>query len=241
MRGKVLDLTNQQFDRLTALYRFSKGGRSYWHCKCECGNECDVRTDSLTGHKIRSCGCLKKEKDKEKAEKIGKNNALDLSNLTFGYLQPYEKIDKRLNGHIIWKCRCLNCGTDCEVSSLYLKRGSSISCGCVSRSNGEEKICSILLENNIPFEEQKRFDTCIYQDTKRQARFDFYINNKYLLEYDGEQHYNINNPWNSNKKDQYKNQWCKENNIPLIRIPYIHLNDLHLEDLLLETSSYVLN
>jgi hypothetical protein len=39
--------------------------------------------------------------------------------------------------------------------------------------------------------------------------------------------------------DSFKNQWCKDNNIPLIRIPYTHLKDLCLEDLLLETSKYI--
>ena len=42
------------------------------------------------------------------------------------------------------------------------------------------------------------------------------------------------------ERDTYKNQWCKENNIPLIRIPYTHLNDLCLEDLLLETSKFII-
>jgi len=37
-----------------------------------------------------------------------------------------------------------------------------------------------------------------------------------------------------------KNQWCKENNIPLIRIPYTHLQDLCLEDLQLETSQFII-
>jgi len=41
------------------------------------------------------------------------------------------------------------------------------------------------------------------------------------------------------KRRNKKNQWCKENNIPLIRIPYTHLKDLCIEDLLLETSNYV--
>ena len=40
-------------------------------------------------------------------------------------------------------------------------------------------------------------------------------------------------------RDAIKNQWCKENNIPLIRIPYTHFNNLCIEDLLLETSNYV--
>ena len=35
-----------------------------------------------------------------------------------------------------------------------------------------------------------------------------------------------------------KNHWCKDNNIPIIRIPYTHLDNLELSDLLLETSPF---
>ena len=78
------------------------------------------------------------------------------------------------------------------------------------------------------------------------ARFDFYVNNSYLIEYDGTTHYVPIGGWNNEKsvqnqqeRDAIKNQWCKENNIPLIRIPYTHLKDLCIEDLLLETSQFI--
>ena len=41
--------------------------------------------------------------------------------------------------------------------------------------------------------------------------------------------------------DKLKNEWCKENNIPLIRIPYTHLKDLCIEDLQLETTTFLIN
>ena len=66
----------------------------------------------------------------------------------------------------------------------------------------------------------------------------------------GEQHFsykNNENSWNNKKnfeetkkRDDFKNQWCKENNIPLIRIPYTHLNNLCLNDLILETSKFII-
>lgn len=64
------DLTGQTFDRLTVikLSRDVKTGnryRKYWLCKCECGNTKEVRTDSLTSGNVRSCGCIKKEQDRE--------------------------------------------------------------------------------------------------------------------------------------------------------------------------------
>ena len=42
------------------------------------------------------------------------------------------------------------------------------------------------------------------------------------------------------ERDIIKTQWCKDNNIPLIRIPYWHLKELKLEDLLLETSKFII-
>ena len=76
--------------------------------------------------------------------------------------------------------------------------------------------------------------------------FDFYIDNKYIIEYDGKQHYDPKYAWNSFQYEQTKNhdemktQWCKKNNIPLIRIPYTHLNELCLDDLKLETSKFII-
>ena len=116
-------------------------------------------------------------------------------------------------------------------------------------SLGERKIQEILFDNNISFIREATFGTCLFEDTKYPAKFDFYINNKYLIEYDGEQHFSAKNRgWNTEEQliktqehDAYKNQWCKDNNIPLIRIPYTHLNDLCVEDLKLETSHFIVN
>lgn len=40
--------------------------------------------------------------------------------------------------------------------------------------------------------------------------------------------------------DSYKNNWCKENNIPIIRIPYTYQEKITIEDLLLESSNFLL-
>ena len=73
--------------------------------------------------------------------------------------------------------------------------------------------------------------------------FDFLIENTYLIEYDGEQHYfgwsyDIEDLKIQQQRDEYKNQWCKDNNIPLIRIPYTKLDTLCIEDLMLETTQF---
>lgn len=71
-----------------------------------------------------------------------------------------------------------------------IKNGSSKSCGCVI-SHGNKKIEELLNDNKIDFAKEFSFNDLIDID---KLRFDFAIfkNNqlKYLIEYDGKQHYN---------------------------------------------------
>ena len=64
---KRLNLVNQTFGRLTVIdFAYSKNGRSYWKCKCECGNEKDIFGKNLKRGTIRSCGCLRAERSRER-------------------------------------------------------------------------------------------------------------------------------------------------------------------------------
>ena len=57
---KALDLTGQRFGRLVALHRVqSRGGKTYWLCQCDCGNQKEIQTNHLTKGSIQSCGCLR--------------------------------------------------------------------------------------------------------------------------------------------------------------------------------------
>src|SRR3972149_10557856 len=62
----IKDMTGCRFDRLVALHHLRKNGRVYWHCKCDCGNECDVDGAELRRGNVRSCGCLATEMLKKK-------------------------------------------------------------------------------------------------------------------------------------------------------------------------------
>lgn len=65
MSGKAQDLTGKKYNNLLVLYRIddyvSQNGRKFvmWHCKCDCGNEVDVRAESLKSGNTKGCGCLK--------------------------------------------------------------------------------------------------------------------------------------------------------------------------------------
>lgn len=163
----------------------------------------------------------------------------DITGQKFGLWTVLYKTDKRnLGGVIYWHCRC-ECGIEKDVTGNALRTGNSLSCGNHNTSKGNQKITEILQQANIPFEVEKSFSTC---RDKLPLPFDFYVNNKYLIEYDGIQHYDPGTMFDyeyTHKHDLIKSQWCKDNNIPLIRIPYTHYKNMSLEDLLLETSQFV--
>ena len=169
----------------------------------------------------------------------------DLTNQRFGKLVALKPTEERLNGQVIWKCLC-DCGNIVHIRSYNLTSGICQSCGCLNQSHGELKIQELLTENNISYEKEKTFPSCVFEDTQQLARFDFYVNQSYIIEFDGEQHFTYNNTgWNTKEHylrvkthDKYKNKWCKDNNIPIIRIPYTHLKNLELSDLLLDTSLF---
>ena len=238
--SKCIDLTGQKFNYWYVLKRVenSKDGRARWLCRCKCGKEKIVDGKSLRSGHSKSCGCYK-------SKVISKIKSKDLTNKRFGLLVAIEKIEGLKSGsNNVWKCKC-DCGNFTQVSSNHLLQGNVQSCGCV-KSRGEQVIAKLLLQNNIPFSREKEFKTCVFKESGYPAKFDFYVNDSYLIEYDGEQHYSHHNSGWSNENnliknqthDMIKNEWCKSNNITLIRIPYTHLQNLCIEDLVPETSKY---
>ena len=238
--GSFIDLTGKKFGRLTVIKKLEKKGNEwYWQCKCDCGKERIVSGVSLRRGSCRSCGCLKQEKDKSP-----KGNVIDMIGKKFEHLTVISRQGSDKRGEALWECECdCTAHTHLIVLGSNLRSGHTTSCGCERRSKGELIIAKMLYDNNIPFEQEK---VMFQYSNKRYARFDFYINNQYLIEYDGETHYQCNlHGWHDQnqlktqqERDAIKNQWCKDNNIPLIRIPYTHLKDIRIEDLTLETTKF---
>lgn len=232
------DLTSKKFGRWTVLYKTNertKNRNIIYHCKCECGNEKNVDAYTLSSGQSKSCGCLNNELRAERC----RQSRIDLTGQRFGKLIAlypiyFEEKDK----HTIWHCKC-DCGNECDIDMGNLRSGKSQSCGC-TQSKQEENIIKLLVKNNISFQYQYRFKDF---QTKE---FDFYIENKYIIEFDGQQHFKYTNSgWNTEehfertrKNDLKKNQYCFDNNIPLIRIPYDVEYDLN--DLKLETTRFLL-
>ena len=75
MSGKAIDLTGMKFGRLTVIERrgSDKSGNAMWLCKCDCGNECVVRSNGLKRGNTKSCGCYNREKVREKTKERWQN------------------------------------------------------------------------------------------------------------------------------------------------------------------------
>lgn len=236
------NLIGNKYHRLTVIEEDSK--QNYWICRCECGNVKSVRSDHLKHGATKSCGCLQKENSsklgKIYAQKIAGWNAIDLTGKRFGRLVAIELSEKGNNTKSRkWKCVC-DCGSEITCFSLNLLRGHTTSCGCI-QSSGEEMISKLLCEHGVKFTKNKTFDSC-RMPSGDYAKFDFYINDEYLLECDGICH---EKGWmrymnDVKERDAIKNEWCKEHGITLLRVPYRKGIEIKYEDLIPETSKYVM-
>lgn len=205
-----------------------------------------------TGFKVQCLNCKKiytvRKSDLEKkcpycAESlVGRGHKTIFKGDRFGCL---EVIDDNYNYSLGAQpkvlCRCV-CGTEKFIAIKNLKGQShshTISCGCQQQSAGELKIMNLFEENSINYQEQYYIS-----EFSKFAPFDFAIFNNEkkllgLIEYDGEQHFKPVEAWGGEEKlkiqqerDMKKNQWCKENNIRLIRIPYTDYDKITIEYLL---------
>lgn len=58
---RIVDRTGKRYGRLTVIrFAGAKDNRSWWDCRCDCGNIITVPQQSLHGN-TNSCGCLRKE------------------------------------------------------------------------------------------------------------------------------------------------------------------------------------
>ena len=238
---------HQKEGRLKIEMVYSRGDNrgSYYYCKCDCGKYTVLWGSHFRTEHTKSCGCYSKENRQKLMKNIQEkhnNFKKNIAGWQHDWLIAIEPTEERTKSQeVIWICRCTLCDQLCKKTVSEFQRTST--CGCSLISKGENKIKQILEQNKIKYVQQKTFSTCKAINV---LRFDFYINNQYLIEFDGIQHFKPTtfggekDKYETNKKyDAIKNQWCKENNIPLIRIPYTHLNKLCLEDLLLGTSSFL--
>lgn len=127
---------------------------------------------------------------------------------------------------------------NCPVHGIFEQGAGShlsgIGCPRCSESKGEKEIFNYLVQRGIVFETQKTFEGCHY---KKKLRFDFYLPEHNLcIEYDGKQHFEPIKYYGGQKgleiiqtKDNIKVDFCKSNNINLLRIRF---DDIIIDKLL---------
>lgn len=245
--GKLEDLTGNRFTKLTVLFPVRVNGRSkhyYWLCKCDCGNYIVCRTDCIKNQHIQSCGCMTIEGVYKKSQAIADSMIGErFGKLVVTAFVGYQKIGANEVGRALFKCHC-DCGNDnFIVTGLSLRTKYTVSCGCLTRSIGEENIETILKNNHMSFNSEYVF-LDLRSDRDGYLRYDFAVldsNNSpiRLIEFDGEQHFKPVDMFGGEEKfkilqhnDQLKNQYALSHNIPLVRIPYYLRDIITLEDLM---------
>lgn len=103
----TIDLTGQQFGRLTVLKRAENQKRAKWLCQCKCGGAAIASAYDLKRGHTQSCGCLQKERTKDASVKHGKRHTkiyhiwLDIKNRCYN---PNNKRYANYHGRGITVC-----------------------------------------------------------------------------------------------------------------------------------------
>lgn len=231
-----------------------KGKAKKWIVKCNCDKQTIFSTlgAGLRNGNTTSCGCKRTEslikRNTERAEvQVGKTYGRLTVIEDLGFRQQSSR-DKRERWSL---CQC-SCGSKpIEIANNRLQNGNKKSCGCLSASYGEEEIKKILDENNIQYITQYYFNDLYTKRVCDKLRFDFAVfkdnNLSHVIEFDGRQHFmesfenNGETLEDRQYRDNLKNQYCKEHNIPLIRLDYTMYNKITLEDLMIETSNFIVS
>ena len=136
------DIIGKTFGRWTVIGFAYKNDKNilYYHCKCECGTERDVKKYNLVHGYTKSCGCYSKDvaHSLRFTSLIGKR---------FGKLFV-ESIDHKEGSSYFYRCRC-DCGNTTIVSRALLthKQHPTRSCGCLRKCGFRQDITGYVFGN----------------------------------------------------------------------------------------------
>jgi len=176
---------------------------------CKKHGEFKQRPDHLI---LDKKGCRKCDNEKIYLDKVKK-----VHGDTYNYdLVNYDTAHKEIS---------IICKKHGEFKQIAYSHTNNSGCPKCNENKGEKKIRNYLIENNIKFESQKKFEGC---KNINLLKYDFYlIDFNLCIEYDGEQHFMLKEYWGGEKgfeevkkRDKIKTQYCKDYNINLLRIKY---------------------
>jgi hypothetical protein len=199
-------------------------------------NVCDNIWNPIARSLLRGHGCPKCGHDKNRLSQL-KSTEKYKEELKLIHNDRILLIDAYYNSNTKVNFKCCLCDNIWLANPNMILRGRG--CPKCILSKGELIISEILKEMNIKYEEQ-----FIIKDLKTDKggtpRFDFAIfeNNilTKIIEYDGILHFEAVNKFGGLKRleeqkevDNFKNKYCLENNIKMIRIPYTDMSIISIE------------
>ena len=72
-----LNITGQKFGKLVAETYYTENGKTYWKCKCDCGNYTIVAANNLKNGHTQSCGCISGSIGEENIAKLLRDNNIE--------------------------------------------------------------------------------------------------------------------------------------------------------------------
>lgn len=190
--------------------------------RCKCGNAFHTSFDEFKTSNKRQCNeCGQKNgndtkfnKYEDVYEEILKTGCKLLST-------EYVGVSEQLS------IKCAICGESFDCSLDVFRNKAIKACPTCNKkvSAGERAFKKLLKQNKINFKHQHSYKDCVY---KKRLQFDFLIKDLgILVEIDGDAHRRAIDYWGGEErlkeqqiKDKIKDDYCKTNNILLIRIPY---------------------
>ncbi len=121
MNKRVRDISGREFGKWKVLkFLGVVKNSSRWMCRCTCGTEKSVSTNSLIRkvNPSRSCGCNRHD------------SAKDLTGKQFSRLLAIRDVGVTSLRKRVWLCQCA-CGVEIKVASNNLSSGNTRSCGCL--------------------------------------------------------------------------------------------------------------
>lgn len=228
--NKAKRLTTEQFiEKAKQIYgdRFDYSKTEYINATTKLTITCRIHGDFkvLPQHHIRKDNSAKTGCKLCGKEAINRNRRFTQEQ----FLERVKGIEGLSFDKSVYKNKRESIIVTCKIHGDYKTTPDVLFKGCscpkCKLSYGETFIENILKRFNIIYFRQQSFPGLRY---KKPLKFDFYLPSYNLcIEYDGEQHYKPIEYWGGEKnyevsqlKDNLKKDFCKKNNISLLRIRY---------------------
>lgn len=195
---------------------------------CGCGNVFTTSLASFKENKKRCDACYKSEASSSQRRnfelvklEVDKTDCKLISKSS-DYINQYSKL--------VFECPC---GNQFERSYTNFSQRDKLCLNCTA-STGEKKVIEALELMGVNYKREFSFPDLVSRKGFP-LRFDFAVTDddneiSYLIEYDGEFHYEpiISEQMFSSQKynDNLKDMYCKDKQIPLLRIPYFEFENI---------------